>query len=74
MAKQKKSVAIRRKKPAHQRYMFYLSIVMGISIIGLTVYDYSQGESIFDHTYRGGVLSEQATPTPTFVPKAPSVR
>lgn len=47
------------------RHIFLTSIVLMISIIALTLYDYSVGESIFDHNTKGGVLSAQVTPTVT---------
>lgn len=48
-----------------RRFVFLGNIVLLIGIVGLTVYDHSIGESIFDHRSSTSVLSEQATPTPT---------
>lgn len=46
------------------RHIFLTSIMLMIMTIGLVIYDYSIGESIFDGA-EVSVLSEQATPTVT---------
>ena len=70
MAQKQKS----SQKTSVRRRIFLANIVLLIGIVGLTVYDYSIGENIFDHSTRERVLAEQAptpTPTPTFTPQLP---
>lgn len=68
-----KAVTAKVKKISPRGLIFYFNIVLAVGIIGLTVYDYSVGNSFVDGRPGPRVLSAHATPTPTptFVPKLP---